>query len=657
MAVSEEESKKSEFAVKFSRSLGAVVKTDGVCFRLFSQHAERVKLLLFDEETSAAPSLEKEMTHGKDDVWQVTVPGIRERQLYLYSVDGEERLLDPYALAVCDPREWGSVTGLLSGRGVSREYFPKCVVMSRQGRVDMHNRPRIPLREMIVYEAHLRGYTRASSNLPTPGTYAAIAEKIPYLNSLGVTTLELLPIHEFNEMEFYIEGGARAELRNFWGYSTVSFFAPNSKYAASGGRGGQVAEFREMAHALHEAGIELILDVVFNHTAESASQIYSFRGIDEEVYYMLDERGANRNFSGCGNTFNCNHPVVQDIIVDCLRYWFAEMGVDGFRFDLGAVFYRGMDGNPMKSPPLLERILNDPVLSEAKLIAEPWDAAGLYKLGKFDGERWAEWNDRFRDDLRLFWRGDSNRTHAFIVRVGGSADLYGDLGWRKSLNYLTSHDGFTLRDLVSHSKKHNLANCEGNRDGNNHNHSMNFGVEGATDDTAVLGERLRMQKNLLATLFLSRGIPMLLAGDEFGRTQAGNNNAYCQDNAISWVDWGLMEENAELCKFTREIIEFRKRHPILAGPPDENVSVEWCAESGHTLNPDSKALALVMRPARGEHILVLFNAATITENFKIPAAPGCSWRLALQTSSARPIECCADTGIDIPAVSLAVFVA
>jgi glycogen operon protein len=493
-------------------------------------------------------------------------------------------LLDPYVKAVAGGFPWNlvdargydlasdqsdlsfSTTSDISGA-------PKGLVVSDDFDWEGDRPLNRPLRTSVIYETHVRGLTMgAEAAVEHPGTYRGVVEKIPYFRNLGITAIELMPVQEFDEHEINLKNPRTGEcLENYWGYSTISFFAPKGRYSSSGSMGQQVREFKEMVRDLHKAGIEIILDIVFNHTAEGdqTGPTLCFRGWDNSIYYILDEdRRFYRNFSGCGNTLNCNHPIVRTLIMDCLRYWVMEMHVDGFRFDLGSVLGRDARGQLMENPPILERIAEEPILRHTKIIAEAWDAAGAYQVGWFPGGRWAEWNDRFRDDVRRFWRGDESMARHMATRITGSSDLYLRDGRKPfhSINFITSHDGFTLNDLVSCASKHNQENGENNRDGSNHNLSSNWGVEGRSDDPAVEGIRCRLIKSFLATLFLSQGTPMLLGGDEFRRTQQGNNNPYCQNNAISWFDWRLVDDNADILRFCREIIAFRKRHPAFKRP-------------------------------------------------------------------------------------------
>ena len=647
--------------------LGAQVADDGVLFRVYSRHATRLWVMLFDHPRDGAPVREVEFTEREGDVWGVFVKGARAGQYYALRADGphgggaafrkDRWLLDPYALAVAGREKWGAAIPAASPTGMD---FPKGLIV---GPDDFdwgdEKRPCIPLAEAVVYETSVRGFTvDGSSGVRHPGTYRGIIEKIPHLKRLGVNVVELLPVHEFDEMEFQREGGPRKELRNFWGYSTLAFFAPMARYGCASDKGEHLREFKEMVKALHAAGIEVMLDVVFNHTAEGGPKgpTYSFRGLDNEVYYMLeDDREGYRNYTGCGNTVNCNHPAVNDFIVDCLRYWAREFHVDGFRFDLATILTRGQNGEVLGNPPVVERIAEDPVLRGVKLVAEAWDAAGCYQVGSFPNRHWSEWNGRYRDDMRAFWRGDEHMLSAFATRLCGSSDLYDRPGQSplKSINFFACHDGFTLADITSYERKHNLANCEENRDGDNNNHSSNGGKEGETKDPAILRRRERRRMNMLATLFLSQGVPMMLAGDEFGRTQKGNNNAYCQDNAVSWVDWKLLETHGPLCDFTAKMIAFRKAHPALrrasflagAAPfKGATPDIRWYGPDGAP-DPDwGNGYALACRldghkthtgaAEDDEHLYMIFNSGEKPATFILPLGDKEKWRLAFTTQDA-----------------------
>jgi len=657
---------------------GAHVAERGVHFSIFSRHATRVWLLLFEHPEDELPAEEFELSPERDrlgDLWHLFVPDAHVGQYYVYRMDGprdggvghafdpEQWLLDPYALAVTGQKQWGDREGIVPGELiVNGRLFPKGIILKDDFDWTGDRTLRVPLNQSIIYEANVRGFT-ANPNARTrnPGTYRALIEKIPHLKELGITTLELLPAQEFNEMELLWENDARRNLRNFWGYSTLAFFAPNGRFACNNQHGEQVREFKEMVLAMHKAGIEVILDVVYNHTAEGGmgGQTFSFRGIDNSIYYMMEDDGKSyKNFTGCGNTVNGNHPVVRDFIMHSLRYWVLDMRVDGFRFDLATILARGRNGDLLANPPVIEQIAEDPVLRGVKIIAEAWDAAGAYQVGSFPSERWSEWNGKYRDDIREFWLGNPGQLSTFATRLCGSPDLYDRAGQSplKSVNYIASHDGFTVADIVSYAEKHNAANCEDNRDGDNHNHSDNCGKEGPSIDPDILGKRLRRQKNLLATLFLSQGVPMLLGGDEFGRTQQGSNNAYCQDNEISWVDWTLLKKNRDLYKFVLKCIEFRKAHPALWRTSffegreggEDFPDIRWIGtESGSP--PDwENGLALACRidgrrsrtgaDRDDDDLLLIFNAGEMPQNFELPVNDNNRpWNLALTSQKKGPL--------------------
>ncbi len=655
---------------------GAHVVETGVQFTVFSRHATRVWLMLFDHPDDNEPTMEFELAPDQNrigNIWHIHVQEARPGQFYLYRMDGtapeglknyfnpRQWLLDPYALAVSGSPSWGSRWRIEAGQHVHNgAAFPKGVIVRDEYDWTGDQTLNIPLEETIIYETHLRGYTiHPTSGVQHGGTYDGFREKIPYLRDLGITAVEFLPIQEFNEMEYFQDNGPRANLRNFWGYNTLAFFAPNGRYGNRGVHGQQVGEFKDLVKALHQAGIEVILDVVFNHTAESGDggPYYSFRGIDNSIFYLMDPSGKHyMNYSGCGNTVNSNHPVVRDFIMDCLRYWVLHMHVDGFRFDLASILTRGKNGEVLPDPPLVEKIAEDPALRQTKIIAEAWDAAGTYQVGEFPSDRWSEWNGRFRDDVRRFWAGHDHLLGTLATRLAGSADLYNKNAQTplKSINFVTAHDGFTLRDLVSYSRKHNEDNQENNRDGENHNFSMNFGHEGETDDAAINIKRQKMQKNLLATMMLSQGVPMLLAGDEFSRTQKGNNNAYCQDNDLSWVDWSLCDRNQDLLAFVRELIRFRRSHPNLRrrtffsghGSPDGlQPDIQWFGPEGG--EPDwehGRTLAFLVS---GHHrntgyetdtddVFAILHNGEHDIDYVIPDAGGEPWQIALSTQDRKP---------------------
>jgi glycogen operon protein len=591
--------------------------------------ANRLWLMLFDSAEAEMPYREIEMSGGP--LWHARVSGLKPGIFYLYRTDAvpEQWLLDPHARAVHFPRAWGETTGLTPGQHIrTGKHFPKGIITEDTFDWRGEKRPAVPLEKTVIYEAHLRGFTRGEAG----GTYLDFIEKIPYLKSLGITAVEFLPLFEFNELELFLDGAARRDLLNLWGYSTLAFFAPMSRYAASREPGAAVGEFKTLVKALHKAGIEVILDVVFNHTAEGAfnGPVYSFRGLDEAAYYMINPDGTYPDWSGCGNTFNCNHPVATQFIVECLKYWAQDMHVDGFRFDLATVLCRDENGKLLEQPPVIQAIEAEPSLKKVKLIAEAWDALGGYQVGSFPGKRFSDWNGRFRDDVRRFWN-EGEAAGALATRLAGSSDLYQCNGGSplKSINFVTAHDGFTLADLAAYGRKHNEANGEQNRDGENYNYSLNFGIEGSAEYIAVCTRRVKQQKNLLATLFLSRGVPMLTAGDEFGRTQSGNNNAYCQDNEISWVDWSLPGKNKSLLDFTQTLIALRKKHPALrsakfyTGKDD----VEW-------LGPESRVIDWQKDRVLGMHIkgkdelIIFINNEAADLSFELPKG---HWKLALAT--------------------------
>ena len=661
--------------------LGATVRGDGVRFSVFSRHATRLHLMLFDGARDSEPSAEITLdpeTHRVGDIWTAVVHGVGPGQLYAYRAEGPHdpgaghyfdpglALVDPYARAVTDGSAWahpGLHPGALPpGRMSAKERaalwsaVPKSVVVD--SRFDWEgDRPlRTPLCDTVIYELHVRGFTRhPSAGVEHPGTYAGLVERIPYLRSLGVTAVELLPVQEFDEREnTRVHPRTGQRLQNYWGYSPLAFFAPEVRYSERGGPGGQVDAFKSMVKALHRAGIEVILDVVFNHTAEGNERgpTLSLRGLDNRVYYMLSDGGGSfRNLTGCGNTVNCNHPVVRGLIRDCLHHWVTEMHVDGFRFDLASILGRDPDGKLLDNPPLIELITEDPLLRDTKLIAEAWDAAGAYQVGSFPGTRWSEWNGRYRDDVRRFWRGDEGMLGPFATRICGSSDLYQVSGRSPShsINFVTSHDGFTLADLVSYTHKHNEDNGEGNADGASEEFSDNHGVEGPTDDPRIAELRRRQVRNLMATLILSQGVPMVLAGDEMGRSQGGNNNAYCHDDETSWVDWTDADRRAGLVRFCRELIALRRRRPsmrrgaFLRGEVEapEAPDVRWIGPGGgapdwHEAGARTIGCWLAGIDDHGP-LLWIAHAGDQPVSFRLPdPPPGAGWTRLVDTSRPSP---------------------
>jgi isoamylase len=652
--------------------LGTSESAGGVNFALFSRHASGVRLELFDHHADSTPARVVDLDPARNrtgDVWHVWVKGIRPGQLYAYRVDGpyqpaeghrfnfNKLLMDPFTTAITPLPDWDF--GLARGYDPSATEeecsklddagaMPKCVFTHEHFHWQDDRPLRHPWSKTVIYETHVRGFTiHPSSGVEHSGTYRGLVEKIPYLKELGVTSVELMPVYEFNEGQIpSINPQTGKPLRNYWGYDPVAFFAPKASYSSAGGIGQQKLEFKEMVRALHHAGIEVILDVVFNHTAEGneLGPTLCFRGIDNAIFYMLEaDQRYYKNYTGTGNTVNANHPVVRDHIMGALRYWVVEMHVDGFRFDLASVLGRDGSGNLLANAPLLERIAEDPVLRDVKIIAEAWDAAGAYEVGSFSELRWAEWNGRYRDDIRRFWRDDDGMLGLFASRICGSSDIYTKSGKGPgcSINFVTCHDGFTLNDLVSYRDKHNEANGENNHDGTNDNFSENYGAEGETTDAEIEALRKKQIKNFLLTLLISRGVPMLLGGDEFRRTQDGNNNAYCQDNETSWYDWSRLEQHQEILRFTRNMIAFRSAHPVLSREQFYTDSdIHWRDPQGGLPdwdNQEQNLLACLIREDERNALYLMFNAGTETVAFCLPPAPtGFRWYLAVDTAHDAP---------------------
>jgi glycogen operon protein len=633
--------------------------------------------LLYDRVGDPEPAEVIALDPNKDrwgDIWSIFVPGLEPGQLYQFQADGpwdpergqrfdgRARLIDPYARALAGEFSLGP-DGLLRP--------PKCVVVDDAFDWQGDRHLRRGLADTVIYEMHVRGFTQSpSSGVAHPGTYLGVIEKIPYLQSLGVTAVELMPVHEFVAGMPTPDGPPRV---NYWGYDPLAFFAPHRGYAAGTEPGAQVREFKEMVRALHAAGIEVILDVVFNHTAEGnqLGPTLSFKGLENRVYYMLGDGGSSyRNYSGCGNTVNGNHPIVRELIFLCLRHWVHNYHVDGFRFDLASILSRDRNGDLLPNPPVVEVITEDPMLADTKMIAEAWDAAGAYQVGSFASLRWAEWNGRYRDDVRRYWRGDFAQTGHLATRLAGSSDLYGNDGRQPchSINFVTSHDGFTLQDLVSYREKHNEANGEGNRDGDDNNFSDNYGVEGPTERPEIIALRARQLRNLAATLLLSQGVPMLLSGDECRRTQRGNNNAWCQDNPLSWFDWDLVGRHADLVRFVHELVRFRLENPTLrrrsflqggtsgtGALPDvewfsaDGVHIDWyaadCSLTCVFGAPTRDALLAGDDLAAGgidgvpRHVMVIAHAGSLPRSFRVPESPAVralAWRVFVQTAMEPP---------------------
>ncbi len=667
------------------RPLGATWDGEGVNFALFSEHAKGVELCLFAQADDHEPVHTAALSHATDGVWHCYLPDVRPGALYGYRVHGPwdpgrghrfdraKLLIDPYAKAVSGTIRWsdelsGHVPGgdgLLPEGGDSAGSMPKCLVVDPAFTWGDDRSPRVPWHRTVIYECHVRGMTIQHPGVPERlrGTYLGLScdAVVDHLLSLGVTAVELMPTHQFVVDRFLVERG----LTNFWGYSSIGFFAPHAGYA-TGELGQQVSEFKSMVKTLHRAGLEVILDVVYNHTAEGShtGPTLSLRGIDNSVYYRLDPDDLRRNvdFTGTGNSLNVSHPRVMALIMDSLRYWVTDMHVDGFRFDLAPVLARGLEDGQRSA--LFEVIQQDPVLSQVKLIAEPWDVGpDGYQLGRFP-LGWAEWNGAFRDCVRRFWRGDPGQVPELASRLTGSSDIYAPSGRATyaSVNFVTCHDGFTLSDLVSYDQRHNEANGEGNRDGASANHSRNWGAEGPTESVRIQRLRGRMKRNMLATMFLSQGVRMLLGGDELGRTQQGNNNAYCQDNEISWVDWDLDDASRELLEFTRGLVAVVRANPILRRrgfftgepcTPAGTKDVTWIRPDGTEmgepdwLDADNRVIGMLLagraadeldrrgRPTFGDTVLVLLNGGSRSKPWTLPRVERAGmWEELLNT--ARP---------------------
>ena len=671
-----------------SRSpLGATWDGEGVNFAVFSQHATAVELCLYDADDPSIETARARLREVTAHVWHGYVPGLKPGQLYGFRVDGPyepeaghrfnpfKLLLDPYAHAVAGKVDWshpvfgyplgGPAEDLERDEDDSAAGMPKGVVVDHAYDWEGDRPPRTPWHRTVIYEGHVKGLTMLHPDVPEElrGTYAGVAHPavIEHLKGIGVTALELLPVHDFVDDNYLLEKG----LTNYWGYNTLNYFSPDARYSGSGDRGGQVREFRDMVKALHRAGIEVILDVVYNHTAEGnhLGPTLSFKGIDNAVYYRLVDENPRyyMDYTGTGNSLNARHPQVLKLVNDSLRYWVQEMHVDGFRFDLAPTLAREEHGVDRLSS-FFDVIHQDPVLSEVKLIAEPWDIGeGGYQVGNFP-VLWTEWNGKYRDSVRAYWKGEPGTVQELAFRLTGSSDLYGDDGRKAyaSINFVTAHDGFTLHDLVSYHEKHNEANGEGNRDGHGHNLSLNFGVEGETDDPEVVRQREKQKRNFLATLLLSQGVPMICGGDEMGRTQGGNNNAYCQDNEISWLGWEPDEARADLLEFTRRVAALRRDHPIFRRRKffhgrkirgSELEDVKWLRPDGREMDDEDWEThfvrsfgmllggdAMMEWNDEGERVyddtfLLLFNAAEDAVAFTLPRTPRpAGWARVLDTA-------------------------
>ena len=657
--------------------LGVTTHRQGVNFAIFSKHATSCTLVLF---TAGAddPFVEYALnprSNRTGQVWHAFVEGLDTGAQYgyrfemqpnpnpqVYRFNPSEVLLDPYAQVLSHGGGWAEFPP-------GKRPYRNSVAIENHFDWGADHPLNIPLVDSVIYEVHVRSFTRhPASGVKHPGTFDALIEKIPYLAKLGVTAVELLPVCEFEESDTdRVNPFSGEPLLNLWGYQTTAFFAPNTAYSSNRADGEQVREFKRLVKAMHEAGIEVILDMVFNHTAEGDERgsTWSFRGIDNPTYYIVDpESGRYLNYSGCGNTVNCNNPVVRDFIRDCLHYWVMEMHVDGFRFDLAAILGRGQDGSVLKNPPLLERLAYDPVLADIKLIAEAWDAAGLYQVGTLPSwGRWAEWNGIFRDDVRKFVKGDAGMTSALATRLLGSPDLYLTSAREPyhSINFVTCHDGFTLTDLVSYNQKHNLENGENNADGSDANYSWSCGVEGPTTDPAINQLRTRQRKNFAAILLFSHGVPMILAGDEIGRTQRGNNNAYCQDNEISWLDWRMTESHAGLLRFFQLMIAFRKRCPLLRRESFEmngegGFHISWHGTKrmqpdwGHESRTVAMQLTQLHDDGSRDDVHFIANAYSGDLDFELPQIGHHEWFRLVDTALPSPQDI-AEEGLEFPLLS------
>lgn len=661
-----------------SYPVGATVTEQGVNFCVASREATAIELLLFDTPDAPTPAriipLDSKQ-HKRACYWHIFVPGLHQGQVYAYRAygpympeeglrfDPTKVLLDPYGRAIANWENYRRDQASIFGQDNCATALRSVVVASsalvfggmKSGDYDWEgDLPlEIPLSQTVIYEMHVGGFTRHPNSGVAPekrGTYAGVIEKIPYLKSLGINAVELLPVHAFDETD------ARPGLKNYWGYSTISFFAPHPSYSSRTDPVGAVEEFRDMVKALHAAGIEVILDVVFNHTAEGNEHgpTLAYRGLWNDGYYILESNKTYySNYSGCGNSVEANHPIMQYLILDSLRYWVSEMHVDGFRFDLASALARDYQGHALETPPLLWAIETDPILANTKLIAEAWDAAGLYQVGSFIGDRFAEWNGPFRDDVRRFVKGDNHTVGKLAARILGSPDIYRQAGRdpARSINFITCHDGFTLNDLVSYNTKHNQANGEDNRDGCNDNHSWNGGVEGKTDTPEIEALRLKQIKNFLTILLFSQGTPMLLMGDEVRHTQKGNNNAYCQDNELSWFDWSAIERHADLLRFVRQLIHTTQKLPLLQRetfleviPGSQNMNLVW---HGTQLGRpdwgmDSHAIALTLYDLTAHiQLHLILNAYWEPLTFDLPELPdGQHWRRLVDTALPSPEDIC-----------------
>jgi isoamylase len=627
----------------FPQPFGISEFGDGYNFSIYSSHAKKVALCLFSHDTQTLvaeipidPAINK-----TGDVWHILIHNLRDNLFYSYRIDdSKDFLLDPYAKELGISNVWGKPSTFIFGAIIGKEAF----------QWEENTPPRIPRHKLIIYEMHVRGFTEhSSSEVAQKGSFLGLIEKIPYLVDLGINAVELLPVQQWNELEYRKHDPITGKvLCNYWGYSTLNFFSPMKRFASSDQIGSSIKEFKMMVRELHKHKIEVILDVVFNHTAEGGAEgpILSFKGLEEPVYYLLDEEGKFRDYTGCGNTVNCNHPVVIEMIIDCLRYWVTEMHVDGFRFDLASVFARDSKGDLATDSPLLEAITHDPVLADVKLIAEPWDAVGAYQVGGFcpATDRWSEWNGRYRDAVRRFIKGDSWSKGEFATRICGSQDMYGKgRSPSSSINFVIAHDGFTLMDLVSYNQKHNIRNGEDNRDGNNQNDSWNCGVEGPSMNQKIKTLRERQMRNFILALMISHGIPMVLMGDEYGHTKQGNNNTWCQDNDLNWFLWDQIHERKDFFRFYRAMIHFRMQKGALLQreaflTPDD---IEWHGVLPKTplWDLDDKFVAMTLKDHEtGNDLYIAFNASDKIQNIILPTLDQSKWHWIANTAKLPPGE-------------------
>lgn len=653
------------------RPLGATPDADGVNFSLFSEHATNIELLLFDSSSAVEPFqiiLLDQLKNRTFHFWHVYVRGLRPGMHYAYRVFGSEQtesmgdrfdfkkvVIDPYGRGITsDLWQRGDAIGPADNMATAlRSTIIDIAQYDWEGDQCLNRR----ISEAIIYELHIGGFTRLAEHQGArPGTFCALIDRIPYLKELGINAVELMPVFAFDPTSVSRDNPLSGErLTNYWGYDPICHFAPHPGYCIDRNGGKHIDEFRDMVKAFHRAGIEVLLDVVFNHTGEGGNDepTISFKGIDNRIYYFLDEHDKRiyLNYSGCGNTFNCNHPIVSKLIIECLNFWVQEMHVDGFRFDEGSILTRGIDGRPMDYASILWAIELSDILADTKIIAEPWDAAGLYQVGNFPGYRWAVWNGQYRDAIRSFVKGDPGMIGVAASRIAGSQDIFFEPGQRpiNGINFVTCHDGFTLRDLVSYNEKYNLSNGEDNYDGSTYNTSWNHGVEGETDDPVINALRKQQVRNFFTILLLSQGVPMLLAGDEVYRTQHGNNNTYCQDNEVSWFDWQLLTEHADLLRFVKGLIAFRHQQPALrresffSGLPDRHGKrdIEWHGTRLHepTWNdPDARTLAFTITD-NAIAIHVMLNMDFTDHCFDIPpAASKACWKKIIDTAQPSPLD-------------------